>query len=50
MPAKCPVALSQEKPDVTGGHSRALADVPSVGASAHRTRLVQADPNASDPL
>src|SRR5512145_1420266 len=34
---------------VTRGHSRALADVPSLGASAHRIRLVQADPNRARP-
>jgi hypothetical protein len=32
------------------GHSRALAGVPSLGASAPPIRLVQADPNWFDPL
>ena len=35
---------------VTRGYSRALGAVPSIGGSAYRVRLVEADPNVSDPL
>jgi hypothetical protein len=50
MPAHRLLELSVKKPPVTRGHSRALAGVLSLGASARRIRLVQADPNRLDPL
>src|SRR5690242_12920630 len=49
-PAKRPLELSHCETVVTRGHSRALAGVPSLGASAGGTRLVQADPDRPDPL
>jgi hypothetical protein len=50
MPANRLFELSVKKPPVTRGHSRALAGVPSLGASARRIRFVEADPNWCDPL
>ncbi len=49
LPANGAIELSGSETAVTRGHSRALSDVPSSGASAGRIRLVHADSSRLTP-